>query len=346
MIASRPTTINAYLKKKKTDINKMPSGRKKTKLKGHLGTAETLAASRLQLIIRKKGKDTTKEADVIDLLTKLSVELAKLGGVTKRKLPKAPVWKKGTGKPKSIKVTQLHTDNKEPGSPTGSSDPGTTGWAKLKKKGLTKKGVPDRWVRLHLINNEKFGGLAEKANLVPGPHSVNRGPQFEGFDTAVRSLLDNNANVIWIKANVDYHSGKARTGDSYVPYAKKIKLKSGLVAYNDLKSPWNAEGPAKISTSIDIVKPPLAGLKIMVSLNHSTGTIMRSSGLDLFDKSKRDYAEVLIKVIKKNRPYGSFTIFESKLWAAEATSRKLNSTNVPAIISEINSLKGKKIKLS
>ena len=87
---------------------------------------------------------------------------------------------------------------------------------------------------------------------------------------------------------------------------------------------WVVEAPAKIKMSVGIPKPPLAGVKMVVSLNKSTGTFMRKSGLPLF--SARSYSMVLIETIKKNRPYGSYSVFQAKLQQAEKASTKLTPT--------------------
>ncbi len=337
-IASTPKPVKQYLNDLKNDPNSDKTA---------LAEAKRILDSKLKIIIKGSKKagpereEKQKMIDVTDALNQISAALMKLSGNPTK--PANAVYSFGSAKPTNVSVEKLHdgSQNKNGSKPKTGANTGTTGWRKIHQEGLSKQS--DKWVQMHLINR-LFGGPGSPENLVPGPNSINKGAKQERFDKSVKRILKQGGkssgaitdSVIWITANVSYRSGtvkdKAGNDVDLGDYANQLQLESGLHVPQGTN--WDQKSGSKIKTTITIPKPNFTK-KDKISLNNSTGTNMRESGIDVFDSSKTSYANSLISFIKRERPFGSYGDFQTRLGVF---ARKGNSL-IP--LSSVSSIRNK-----
>ncbi|WP_130733225.1 DUF4157 domain-containing protein [Flavobacterium sp. J27] len=336
--SANPQPVKDYIAKQKAN----PSSDKVA-----LAKAEGILDTKLKVIIKGSTKAADEAAEkkrmkeVTAALNEISEALKKLSGDQSK--PDIAQYSYSGNKPSNVSVTELHntSKNKKGSIPKNGPGTGTTGWKEIHDNGLSK--ISDKWVQMHILN-KNFGGPGLPENLIPGPNSVNKGAKQERFDTSVSSLLKKDSSVIWINATIDYHNGTAsdKKGNAVdlSMYAKNLKLEAGLNVPDGSK--WDKKSATKIKTTISLPKPNFTA-KDKISLNNSTGTNMKESGLSIFNES---YSNSLIKFIKRERKFLSFADFEVKL---DAFAQNKNSHIPPSkVIYIVNFMKTNKkdIKLN
>lgn len=319
--SENPQPVKDYIAQQKADPNSD---------KDALATAQGILDTKLKVVIKGSLKaadeaaEKKKMKEVTDALNEISSALMKLAG-NPSKPTEAEYTPASNTKPSNVYVNKLHNGSKREGKePKSGPNTGTTGWKEIHDNGLSK--ISNNWVQMHIIN-EGFGGLNDPGNLVPGPHSINKGAKQERFDKSVRSLLKTGSeSVIWINANVNYHNGntqdKLGNNIDLSMYAQQLQLEAGLHVPEGTN--WEKKSAAKIKTNITLPKPDFIA-KDKISINNSTGTNMRESGISIFDSKKTGYADSLIRFIKRERKFSTYEDFENKL----TVFAKKGNSNIP-----------------
>jgi hypothetical protein len=222
--------------------------------------------SKLESLGRRRKRSPTEDKQMHALDRSLGSRIKGLARVLRQigfdvdslELP-LPVYKftMTGGKAKTAEVQKL-SSNRPNGSPP-SADP--KGWDDLRHSLTTGGG---HWRRLHLIS-EKFGGLGNVENLVPGTQS-NNSTHESRFESTVKNLIGssphtpNKKDVVWVSASVTYYD-KSEAPESYkqvklpkrpdvTHYAKKIVFTAGH--HKKEGNRWKKIGKA------DVARLPLA----------------------------------------------------------------------------------------
>ncbi|MEL7038225.1 MAG: DUF4157 domain-containing protein [Cyanobacteria bacterium J06592_8] len=347
MIASNnPQAIKQYLDNKEKD----PNIASDSKMLEAVREARRIIDTKLKVVIQGTKKRTTggKNKEIKDLedieaiLTNISKALAQLVDTPQK--PEEAEYNYGENKPTKVTVDYLHKDNQETGSIPGKGrGTGTTGWDLIFDSGLTK--VSDKWVQMHIIN-ENLGGKGIPGNLVPGPHSVNRGLKQPRFDDSIKRLIKKPENVVWIEADISYRSGttKHHNGNdvNLDAYVDTMTLKYGLhIPKNN--NDWSMKSPSKVETKVKVPEPLFqATSRSTINLNTCTGTEMKNTGLACF--THREYGESLITFIKNKRSFSDYEDLEEKLTEFAARSNtKVPEEAVDTIVQGIQ--QSQKVKL-
>ncbi|MFD1163839.1 eCIS core domain-containing protein [Hwangdonia seohaensis] len=342
--SDNPQDVIQYIEQQK----KNPNADKDT-----LKTAKKILNKKLYVNIKGSKKSSSEKAEkkkmkeVTNSLNDISEALSKLAGNPSK--PDNVNYNYSGDKPTKVSVDKLHNNskNKNGTKPKTSKNSGTTGWKEIKEGGLSK--ISDKWVQMHLINM-KFGGPGEPKNLVPGPNSINKGAKQERFDSSVKKLLQSGGkttdSVVWINADLSYRNGTvADNNGNQIDLSKfgdKLKLEAGLHVPEG--NNWDKKSSSKIKTNITIPEPDFKK-KDKISLNNSTGTNMKNSGISLFNSSKTSYASSLISFIKRERPFNKWKGFIDKLMVfARKSSSNVPLTDVNSIYNILKNNKGVKLK--
>ena len=280
-----------------------------------------------------KQEETQKLEQLEKALTETSNALSLLAGNPKKPKPKI---KYGNKRPSIIEALFLNKEELKPreGETPNPETSRTVGFKLIYNAGLTK--VSDRWTQMHIIN-AKFGGVGEPKNLIPGPTSVNTGAKQTRFDDgAVAPLLKESSNVVWIKGDVKYRSGKTKLKNGNSVHANQFPLKLILTA--GLHVPegnnWEKMTGAKVKADIPIPNPDLGGIAVK-TINEMTGTEMRNTGLTIFMGNKGDSLINFIKRTRTTKPLTNSNIATELLSFASKHQSLIATSDISIIVNDL-----------
>ncbi|MFY0630376.1 MAG: DNA/RNA non-specific endonuclease [Flavobacteriaceae bacterium] len=191
------------------------------------------------LKLHKKLRKVEKKAKISDLssyisdLNELSVLLSKLSDV-EQDLPDTTYDFQQDSQGKAIKAEAKKLSTKT--GPGTAPEANIIGWNFV--TGSLNKGTHKLWVRLHLINEKKFGGRGGSSNLVPGTKN-NNSHHLASFENKLKKWLDakeeGSYRVAGLEADVSRYG--ANQFDNSKHHHENVKTESGDLP----KSEWYSD---------------------------------------------------------------------------------------------------------